>query len=673
MTTLRQNRVLLGLIALLLMFAACKGESPTAPTTTPPPTGGGGTSGGGTSGTTVTLSVANNAPAVSATTVLTATVTINGAAAPNGTAVEFSTTAPGIFIDTNTSTTIRTTTGGVATATLTSATAGAVTVTARVGTAAKNATVNFAAAVTPPVTPSSSPTITSVTPTFGKPQGGDVITITGTNFRGPVRVLFDTGSGTTPREGFVSSVTPTQIVVVSPAVDLGATAQKLDATITVVVGSGTATEERVSATSKFTFQIDILAPSIFAVSPPSGSKEGGTIIKITGEGFQTPVQVTFGGGNGPGPLTAAAELQVLTVTFNEITAVTPPFPASDLTIPNGQVTLRVLNVNSNKAAALPLGFRYISPVRIIAVGPTEGPFTGGTRVVIDGQGFDDPVAVTIGGVAAQVISVSGTKIIAITSGIIVPGCADVTGPIVVTNISAQDSATFTGAFIFRVPKASIVAVTPSAATPGSSVSITVANALGVPRLTIGTTTVSPQSSSTSPNGTTTFVVTVPINIPLTTTACPAGGSAATPTAFNVGFTSATTGCTDTFTNGLTVNPPNTGKVFFNPVSFGPFTSTANTAVPPAASNAAPSTPQTVALVNNGFGNLTITGTSQSAGCSNFSIAGVPPAGTVLAQCDSAAVTATFTQTAPAGASSVCTLTFATDAGTRSLTLNGTVR
>jgi len=618
--------------------------------------------------------VANSSPTVSTTTTLTATVTVNGTAAANGTAVEFSSTAPGIFIDTNTATSIRTTTGGVATATLTSASVGAVTVTARVGTAAKTSTITFTAVVvTPPLTPTS-PTISSVSPTFGKPQGGDLVTITGTNFRSPVRVLFDTGSGT-PKEGTVTSVTPTQIVVVTPAVDLGATTPTLSATITVVVSSGTATEERVNAATPFTFQIAILTPAIFAVSPPSGSKEGGTIIKITGQGFQSPLQVTFGTGAGPGPLTAAAEVQVLTVNFNEITAVTPPFPATDLTAPNGQVTLRVLNVNSNTAAALPLAFRYLSPIRIIAFGPTEGPFTGGTKVTIDGQGFDDPVAVSIGGVAAQVISVSGTKIVAITSAIAVTTCTDPagTGPVVVTNISAQDTATSaTTLFSFRLQKAAILAVNPlGGGLPGSAVSITVANAFGTPRLTIGTTTVSPQSSTVNPDGTTTFVVTIPPNITLNAPACPAGGTAPVATPVPVTFLSLTTTCTDTFLNGLTINPPNTGKIFLSPASFAPFASTAATAGPPATPGA-PSAAQTVTLVNNGGGNLTITGASQSAGCANFSIGGLPPAGTVLAPCDPAAITATFTQTAPAGANSACTLTIATDAGTRTLTLNGTV-
>jgi hypothetical protein len=78
-------------------------------------------------------------------------------------------------------------------------------------------------------------------------------------------------------------------------------------------------------------------------------------------------------------------------------------------------------------------------------------------------------------------------------------------------------------------------------------------------------------------------------------------------------------------------------------------------------------------VNTGFGPLTITGSSQSAGCANFTIGGVPVAGTTLNQCDPAAITATFTQTAPAGANSVCTLTIATSGGTQTLTLNGTVQ
>ncbi|MEA2338412.1 MAG: hypothetical protein QOE82_2419, partial [Thermoanaerobaculia bacterium] len=93
-------------MALLALFAGCKGESPTAP---PPITGtsGGGTgSGSGTGqppvGATIVLSATTLAPFTSSTSTITATVTQNNVAVPNGTAVEFSTTtANASFTDTS--------------------------------------------------------------------------------------------------------------------------------------------------------------------------------------------------------------------------------------------------------------------------------------------------------------------------------------------------------------------------------------------------------------------------------------------------------------------------------------------------------------------------------------------------------------------------------------------
>src|SRR5205085_2362499 len=93
MSKYRRQTWVLVLLALLALFAGCKGESsPTAP----PVTGGGSgvpTTTGGTpaTGAAVTLSVSSATPVVGSASTITATVTINGQPAPDGTAVEFST------------------------------------------------------------------------------------------------------------------------------------------------------------------------------------------------------------------------------------------------------------------------------------------------------------------------------------------------------------------------------------------------------------------------------------------------------------------------------------------------------------------------------------------------------------------------------------------------------
>ena len=81
-----------------------------------------------------------------------------------------------------------------------------------------------------------------------------------------------------------------------------------------------------------------------------------------------------------------AEAQVVNVTFDKIVVISPPArdTTADATPIAGQVPLRVVNVNSGTQTVLAEGFRYHSAMQITAVGPTQGPFTGGTRVTIDG-------------------------------------------------------------------------------------------------------------------------------------------------------------------------------------------------------------------------------------------------------------------------------------------------
>jgi large repetitive protein len=661
MTGIRERKYLLVVFALALALVGCKGESPTAPTSGG--SGGSGSGGGVTPpvGATVSLAVSNANPLVDSTATVTATVSQNSAPVANGTAVEF-TTNLGTFSDTGTTTTIRTTTGGVATATLTSSVAGTATVIAVVNNVTRSATVNFVARPVTPTPPDLTPTITSVSPTTGRPQGGDTLVITGTNFRAPVRVLFDTGSGT-PKEAFVVSVTPTRIEVLTPPVDLGA-GQTLSSTISVFNEAGTAAEIRVNAGSPFVFTSTTLTPKVTAASPASGPATGGTRVTLFGEGFQAPLQVFFG----------TAEAQVLNVTFSQIIVVAPPSrDTSDdgATSVSGQVDVKVVNINSGTTTTFSSGFKYTPAMAITAVGPTEGLFTGGTRVTIDGTGFDDPVAVTVATVAAQPIRVSGTQLIVLTSPVAVSGCADVTGPIAVTNVETGISADG-GSFTYRVPKPIIIAVTQNT-TVGGSISVTVANAAGFPRLTVGDVAVNVTGTVVNGDGTTTYTGTIPSTVQLNTVACAgAGASAPIPTALDVIYTSATTGCTNTLTKGTIVSPVAVARATYNPNAYAAFTAriTPASAGPPATpATVTPSTSQVVTLSNTGSAPLSVTSVSSSgAGCAAFSLPSI--AATSLEQCDALPLSVTYNgTTAPATHS--CTLTVTTSVGVRNFTLTGT--
>jgi hypothetical protein len=314
---------------------------------------------------------------------------------------------------------------------------------------------------------------------------------------------------------------------------------------------------------------------------------------------------------------------------------------------------------------------------ITAAGPTEGPFTGGTRVRIDGSGFNDPVAVVIAGVAAQPISVNGTEIVAITSPVALASCADVTGPIVVTNVDNGDQATGPN-FIYRVPKPVIVSASPG--TVGGQTTIVVFNAgAGIPRLAIGDQPLTISSATTDPvTGLTTIIASIPVTASslLKTQSCPAGGSVPVITPLTITFTNATTGCTASLTNGIAVTPQQTPAVTLNPAAFGPFTSVVAKVGPPAVAPA-PSAPQTLNIINTGPPNIEVASVTKS-GCGNFNVSTSPFPAT-LVSCDTFQITAQYAQFAVPG-TETCTISVAFDDPithaplfTKTLLLNGTAQ
>ena len=438
--------------------------------------------------------------------------------------------------------------------------------------------------------------------------------ISGKNFKTPLRVIFDFGAGKTPKDATIISSTDTSIQVLTPSVDLG-TGQQLIATVKVINQAGTTTEFTATGPT-FTFQATVLTPKITTVSPTSGPIDGGTRVTVYGEGFQAPIQVFFG----------AAEAQVLgPVLFNQFTVVAPK--ASDTAnggsgSVTGFVDVKVININSATNATLTSAFRYVPKMVITSFGPTEGPVTGGTRVRIDGTGFNDPVAVVIGGIAAQPISVSGTEIIAVSAAPLVSGCSDVSGAVSVTNVDNGDSATG-GTFTFRVPKPIIISA--SNTTVGQSTTVVVLNTgAGIPRLSIGDQPLTITSSTTdSTTGLTTFVATIPTTVSsqLKTQSCPAGGSVPVVTPLTVTFTNASTGCTATLPNGITLTPLQTPAVTLNPIAFGPFTSVVAKAGPPPVAPA-PSATQTLNIVNTGPPNIEVASVTKS-GCGNFNVSTSP--------------------------------------------------
>ncbi|HEY6211815.1 MAG TPA: IPT/TIG domain-containing protein [Vicinamibacterales bacterium] len=563
----------IALLGILLLFAACKGETPTAP-----PSGSQNPPGGTPpAGANLVLTASNTTPIIDSTVTITATVTQNGQNVPNGTAVEFSTTA-GTFTDVTPGVTsiIRTTTDGVATVHLTASTAGLARVTATVNNVTRSVDVTFR--TTPACVPpdprcpvATTPTITSVTPAVGKPQGGETIRINGTNFIPPLRVLFDLGTGT-PVEAIIVNSGTNFIDVLTPAVNLGA-GQQLVADIIVITKVGSATEERVVGNDVFTFRNVSLTPVIHSLSPTSGPINGGTRITIFGEGFQPPVQVFFG----------TAEAQVLNTTFDQIIVLSPDARSTN---PDGSgavlgpVEVRVVNILSNTRGTSPESFNYKAKMQITAFHPQSGPAAGGTDVTIDGVGFDPPVTVFIAGVEAQVISAVGTRIVARTRP--TPNsCSGAADVVAVTNQDNGDNAT--SAALIAGQTFTYIGINPTITSvvdnstgtvgirPGESVIATVSNP-GVGPLGTATVRFGVNDRSIIPNPSTVSnaATPVPFTFSLPTTGFTFPSTACTTSVANgslpgtrlgdldvpITFTNSTTGCTDTTTITVTPLDPN---------------------------------------------------------------------------------------------------------------------
>ena len=275
-------------------------------------------------------------------------------------------------------------------------------------------------------TTSTTPTLTSVSPTSGPTTGGTTITLTGTNFV----------SGATVRVGGVAATyvvfsSATQVTARTPAGTAGAR----DVQITNPNGQSAT---RVGA---FTYTTST-TPTLTSVSPTSGPTTGGTTITLTGTNFVSGATVRVGG---------VAATYVVFSSATRVTARTPAGTAGArdvrITNPNGQSATRVGAFTYTTTSTTPT---------LTSVSPTSGPTTGGTTITLTGTNFVSGATVRVGGVAAtSVVFSSATRVTARTPAG-TAGARDVQ----ITNPNGQ-SATRTGAFTYTVTAGTLTATSVS--------------------------------------------------------------------------------------------------------------------------------------------------------------------------------------------------------------------
>jgi hypothetical protein len=185
--------------------------------------------------------------------------------------------------------------------------------------------------------------------------------------------------------------------------------------------------------SGFVYTALALDPVIYSVSPRTGPNDATTRVSIFGTGFQFPMQVFLTGGANCGA--QLVEASVSDISLNTIVFKTPVAVGGNVCLSSQLVDIVIKNPSTGKTATCPACFKYYSCPTITSIGPGFGSYLGGTQVIITGHNFEEPATVGGGGTAWSTVSVSSQEIIAITPQLLVSGCADVSGPVLVNGTS----------------------------------------------------------------------------------------------------------------------------------------------------------------------------------------------------------------------------------------------
>ena len=242
----------------------------------------------------------------------------------------------------------------------------------------------------------------------------------------------------------MQSVSENQVTVLTPSFAEFA-APTLQAQVTLVLGTNQPQPTSVSLPNCFAFGSSASGtPTISAILPSSGTNEGHTRVTIVGAGFSTQgVQVFFGARRGVGrvgqlqpdrrPLAAGVRHR-RQGNLNQ----TGPGHGQEHRL-GRRLERRLLHVRSAGARS-----RRSRRDEVAATPPFP-------QVTIFGQGFQAPVAVTLAGIPANIVSVSATEIVVIPGAPQVTGCTDMSGPVQVVNINSGDGSGRSGpGFVYLV-------------------------------------------------------------------------------------------------------------------------------------------------------------------------------------------------------------------------------
>lgn len=242
------------------------------------------------------------------------------------------------------------------------------------------------------------PEVLAVEPSTGGPEGGEEVKIIGRNLTNNARAEFGSRVVTT-----VISQSSTEMVVKVPPPATGVSFPNV-VDVKITNNPGTSFAASGTLTGGYTYNANV--PTVVAVTPSSGPREGGNNVEITGSGFLTSPapRVEFG----------SRVASVVSVSSTRIT-VTVPAPATGQTFPLSVDVKVTNNFGAAYASSATLTGAYTyerGPVpTITSVSPRSGGIGGGNQVTITGTNFCSPAQVKFGDAYATVLSVSPTRIV----------------------------------------------------------------------------------------------------------------------------------------------------------------------------------------------------------------------------------------------------------------------
>lgn len=227
------------------------------------------------------------------------------------------------------------------------------------------------------------PVVSSVNPNNGPNPGGTTVTITGQGFI-PGATTFKFAGVPAVVVGCASSTSCTAITPAGSGV--------VDVSASVVVPGMPFPATSGTLPGGFTYSTAV-APTVTGIAPTLGPLSGGTVITITGTGFDTtgattvnvvPTGATLG--------TANAATAVSCSSSTLCTATSPPASApSGLTPADVLVTVGGLTSAASSADV----FTYDTAPIVTGLTPSTGSQSGGTSVTINGSGFDTSATSTV--------------------------------------------------------------------------------------------------------------------------------------------------------------------------------------------------------------------------------------------------------------------------------------